>query len=105
MPSTTEADLKTVLDDLAIDTEQKAEKARNCPFYGRHQVMLGQYPAFVLVSSGGNQCSLIHTSFSPCQMEIKQQPVDWKQCRVAQSILITIPPQLGMFTLPGEDDE
>lgn len=45
-----------------------------CPFYGF------SHPLPVLMDQGGNQCALITTSFSPCQMEINDQTPSWGEC-------------------------
>lgn len=45
-----------------------------CRFYG-YNGMFGR-----LVPTGGNQCGLILTSHSPCQMEMQGRPVDEMHC-------------------------
>lgn len=45
-----------------------------CPFYG-FRGMFG-----VLMDSKGNQCALITESYSPCQMEMREQQPDWSEC-------------------------
>lgn len=42
-----------------------------CPFYGRHAALLPGTPAGgLLVDSGGNQCALKTSAYSPCILEI-----------------------------------
>lgn len=56
--------------------EPQTEKARYpCPFYGFHTA-LG-----LLIDQTGNQCALITTSYSPCQMEINGQTPDFNLCQ------------------------
>lgn len=45
-----------------------------CRFYGRNG-MFGR-----LIDSGGNECGLVRTSYSPCRMELKGGPVDEHVC-------------------------
>lgn len=58
----------------------KKPEDRNCPFYGRHFVLLGR--PFTLVTQHGNECALIATSYSPCLMETESRPIEWSKCPV-----------------------
>jgi len=47
-----------------------------CPFYGFFHARSTD----VLIDQQGNQCALIVTSYSPCQMEFRKQTPDWDKC-------------------------
>lgn len=59
---------------------------KNCPFYGfayYSSLTVGSpFPVrpFVLLPTHGNQCALVVTSHSPCQMEIAGETPDWLLC-------------------------
>lgn len=47
-----------------------------CPFYGFYT----SHNAKALIDSQGNQCALITSSYSPCQMEMRNQTPSWNEC-------------------------
>lgn len=61
----------------------------NCPFYGMRQARSRK--ALLLVDSGGNECAIVTTSYTPCQMETRGQAPDWRACPTLA--LITLHPK------------
>lgn len=65
-----------------------ATPAPNCPFYGRHLALelalTGLIPGQTLLfrDSGGNQCALRVSSYTPCDFAVERKPVDWHVCSV-----------------------
>lgn len=45
-----------------------------CPFYGFHAWQS------MFMDQTGNQCALLIDSYSPCQMEVRNQKTDWNKC-------------------------
>ncbi len=72
----------------------------NCPFYGRHFVEMGD--PFILLASSGNECGLVRSSFSPCQLEVEGWLVNWRVCPRVKDIMVTLP-KLGPLELPGDE--
>lgn len=75
-----------------------ARTQTNCPFYGQQMSFVFHLPDLValidprgsmqkpdfapfhLVATKGNQCALITSAHSPCQLENIGQPVEWTVC-------------------------
>ena len=57
----------------------------NCPFYG-HSTHFTSPRQFILISTQGNQCALLFSTFAPCYMEINGKPIDWRECPNAKTI-------------------
>lgn len=54
----------------------KRKSRHRCPFYGFYLACKCK----LFIDQGGNQCSLIAGSYSPCQMEIRGKTLDWDKC-------------------------
>jgi hypothetical protein len=69
-------------------SEQATPAPANCPFFGRHTVMLwaprqdGTHFRIHFYGQGGNECGLITDRFAPCELAVAGQPVDWRACGV-----------------------
>jgi hypothetical protein len=50
----------------------------SCPFYGKGAGIITSE----ITATGGNQCALIITAYSPCAMEILGAPVDARTCLI-----------------------
>jgi len=75
MPELRVSKLVLTMTMLTQITRKPAELvAKQCQFYG----MNGMYGT--LIPTGGNQCGLITTSHSPCQMELTHQFPDGSHC-------------------------
>ena len=59
--------------DEPLNPYLEVERSK-CPFYGFN----GMWGS--LLDSQGNQCALITTSYSPCQMEMAGQQPSWNLC-------------------------
>ena len=60
----------------------------NCPFYGFSifRPDTNQGFAFVLISTRGNQCALMHNRHAPCHMEMSHLPVEWSACPYVKEV-------------------
>ena len=91
------AELRSTFELSMTDPTHRKVESRpecNCPFYGRHLYPANSKivePPFLLLDQRGNQCALIVTAFSPCQMEITAQPVDWRACHVVLEVRLRRP--------------
>lgn len=63
--------MKTSTESVESDLQIKRPY---CPFYGFSN-MGGS-----LIDSKGNQCALITNSYSPCQMEMREEEPNWQSC-------------------------
>jgi len=64
---------------------EPATPEHNCPFYGWHVAVCGVRHLIAahslrFMASGGNQCALRLTSYTPCDLAIEGRPVDWRVC-------------------------
>lgn len=73
--------------DPAEREHSKEARYRNCPFYGFSLLHPGaRHFPFILVSTGGNQCALLHLRHAPCYMEQIGLAVDWQACENVQEL-------------------
>ena len=65
---------------------EAAQTGPNCPFYGWHVAVCAVGHLTIaahslrFMASGGNQCALRLTSYTPCDLAIEGKPVDWRVC-------------------------
>jgi hypothetical protein len=63
----------------------------NCPFYGRSMYCSGRVVhnrPFVLITAEDNQCALVTAERAPCELEIRNEDIDWSQCGKVRDLVV-----------------